>query len=455
MGMPNLGIMLGSGMNQYLKMQQADKEDAFKQQQIDLQKEANQRANDLFALQKGAYEKQDAREEAKYKANQQFGQTLADANAMETLPGDLRQRVASGELTQDEANNALKAYQSAGYTPTGLRSKATLAIAAEDPVKAMQVKKELHEEARRNLMERASPFLAKKDYTGLANLFSDNSFYNDGNQYSFVGQQKGKDGRTYIGYAMKDANGKTLGQPQWVDEEMIPGFVEASLDPTKGLEYSKNVIAQRRADQQHEDMMKRLGILAANGAARTQRAKLDSPMAIQNFALRLTHQFERENRNDPVAAGITGRISGEVGKLLGNFKPGTDAELAAINADKTRNDILDRYRSVVGDYSKYKNYIESEDVIDPKSLEKELTQTVLNQVQAGWKDAEIRHAAAASGLTIPAKQEKGSTEVPKLNTNIAAKNAAIIDRALARARSATTANGGSGTGERDYSGIWK
>ena len=64
MGMPNLGIALGAGTNQYLKMQQADKEDEFKQQQLDLQKEANQRQNEMLGMQKQEFQRANTEREA-------------------------------------------------------------------------------------------------------------------------------------------------------------------------------------------------------------------------------------------------------------------------------------------------------------------------------------------------------------------------------------------------------
>lgn len=429
MGLPNLGIALGASADEFNNQRRMARED------------------ERFRLERDRMIAEEQDRQKAREAADQYSSSIQDAGTMAGLPGQLRERVAKGELSQDEANNALAAYRSAGYDPTSLRKKATLGLAAIDPGKAALVQKALHDQARADLMGELSPLLLKKDYAGIAKRMSDNSFYSDGNEYHFTGQAKDKDGRNHVGFAIKDAKGNVVGQPMAVAEEDFPAFVEASIDPTKGVEYSRILAAERKADkqfelltkkadQQHADNTKRLDIAlaranASGGGGRSGR--LDSPMSLQNFGLRLTNQMERESRNDPVAYGVSSRINNAISDQLKSFKPGADAEMIAIGAEKTRNDIIDKYRTTVGEFAKYRNYLEGEDLTDPKSFEANLSQSVANRVKEGWSDAEIRHATAIAGLTQPGKAEKGGDQ-PKITPAVAAKNALIVDRALAAAR---------------------
>lgn len=62
--LPNLGIALGAGTRQYLQMDKEEKDDAFRQQQIDLQKEANLRSQQMHDTQMDQIKRQNAEREA-------------------------------------------------------------------------------------------------------------------------------------------------------------------------------------------------------------------------------------------------------------------------------------------------------------------------------------------------------------------------------------------------------
>lgn len=240
MGFPNLGIALGASADEFNNQRRMARED------------------ERFRLERDRMMAEEQDRQKAREAADQYSSSIQDAGTMAGLPGQLRERVAKGELSQDEANNALAAYRSAGYDPTSLRKKATLGLAAIDPGKAALVQKALHEQAKADLMGELSPLLLKKDYAGIAKRMSDNSFYSDGNEYHFTGQAKDKDGRNHVGFAIRDAKGNVVGTPMAVAEEDFPAFVEASIDPTKGVEYSRMLAAERKADQQHKSTERRL-----------------------------------------------------------------------------------------------------------------------------------------------------------------------------------------------------
>jgi hypothetical protein len=246
----NIGVAMGAGVDQWNRQQMLDQRD----KEMELRQAQDARQQEQFNWQRQQHEAA-LLKQAKIEAAQAGSlESVSNATAMAGLPSQLKARVAAGEITQEEANNALRAYNTSGYTPESLSKKAGLQLAQVDLGKGLELQKVLGNQLKAEKMDRVGRHLAAGDYAGLADVMSNNEFNPDGKGYKFLGTDK-KDGNEYVRFGVAGADGRMVEQS--VDKRVLPGLVEASLDPTKGIEYTREVGKitdkdrdNRRADQQ-------------------------------------------------------------------------------------------------------------------------------------------------------------------------------------------------------------
>lgn len=229
-GFANLGVALGAGVDQMNRQQMIDQ----RNQELEMRKqEAEQRRQE--------YEYQRQQRDAAAQAQAGARSAMEDATAMAGLPEQLRNRT---DLTPEEKANAIRAYRDAGYTPEALAKKAGLELGKVDIGRGMELQNKLLAQQQAERRARVGGLLGAGDYAGLADVMSNNDFNPDGKAYKFNGVEKGKDGNEYVRFNVN-------GVDQRVDKRMLPGLVEASLDPSKGIEYTREVgkITDQDADR--------------------------------------------------------------------------------------------------------------------------------------------------------------------------------------------------------------
>lgn len=249
----------------YRKTGQIDKALAFdqmRQNEIakDLQIKAAQNQLDV-------YNRQRAADEGAAGFMRFYNDVVDNPSVNETLK-ELREKVSTGKITQQEYEAA-----AANYDPRNIAGKIANAYAQGYGAPAgLNMRDAILNQTRNLLLEKAASYITKNDYQGLADFFSNNNIYNDGNTYRLDSFKDGK-----VTFSQIDPNGKVVGSMTATPQELL-AHIAATVDPSKAISYytaytsAKNAEADRERQQKQFELSHALALREQERKERKDRS---------------------------------------------------------------------------------------------------------------------------------------------------------------------------------------
>ena len=232
----------------------------------------------------------------------------------------LGDQMRANGMTTEQQDTVKRIYRDNQMTPDTYRQNAVQQMMGVDLGKGMQLKETLDKQTRSARLEKAGALMGSGNYAGLADVMSNNDFNPDGRGYKFAGVSQDKAGNKLVNFSSVGPDGKALTHS--VDERLLPGMVEATLDGTKGIEYTKEVgrikhqdRQDNRADQATAISGGHLGIAQQKWAAELKdvNSELEIKTKIRDLRVKLAAAKDDPAEQEKLTYQI-GALSGGSGK---------------------------------------------------------------------------------------------------------------------------------------------